>query len=66
LSEHYQIVQIQSTAPDDGQKHCPKYVEPTWNNKLIYIVHLVGHFHRKSVKLSKQTLTMYENIARNV
>ena len=23
----------------------PKHVEPTWNNKLIYIVHLVGYFH---------------------
>ena len=22
-----------------------KHVEPTWNNKLIYIVHLVGYFH---------------------
>jgi hypothetical protein len=23
----------------------PKHVESTWNNKLIYIVHLVGYFH---------------------
>ena len=23
----------------------PKHVEQTWNNKLIYIVHLVGYFH---------------------
>ena len=36
---------MQSNAPDDGQKHRPKHVEPTWNNKLIYIVHLVGYFH---------------------
>jgi hypothetical protein len=33
-----------SRAPDDGRKHCPKHVEPTWNNKLIYIVHLVALF----------------------
>jgi hypothetical protein len=23
----------------------PKHVELTWNNKLIYMVHLVGYFH---------------------
>ena len=23
----------------------PKHVELTWNNKLIYIMHLVGYFH---------------------
>ena len=34
-----------SRAPDDGRKHRPKHIEPTWNNKLIYIVHLVGYFH---------------------
>jgi hypothetical protein len=32
-------------APDDGQKHRPKHVEPSWNNKLIYTVHLVCYFH---------------------
>ena len=26
-------------------KHRLKHVELTWNNKLIYIVHLVGYFH---------------------
>jgi len=26
-------------------KTWPENVEPTWNNKLIYIVHLVGYFH---------------------
>ena len=36
---------IQSSAPNDGRKHRPKHVQPTWNNKLIYIVHLVGYFH---------------------
>jgi hypothetical protein len=36
---------LQSNVPDDGRKHRPKHVEPTWNNKLIYIVHLVGYFH---------------------
>ena len=35
---------MQSSAPDDGRKHRPKHVEPTWNNKLIYILHLVGYF----------------------
>jgi len=28
-----------------GEKHRPKHVQPNWNNKLIYIVHLVGYFH---------------------
>src|SRR5215475_10731266 len=45
LGGHYQILQIQSSAPDDGRKHRPKHAEPTWNKKLIYIVHLVGYFH---------------------
>ena len=30
---------------DDGRKHRPKHVDLTCNNKLIYIVHLVGYFH---------------------
>jgi hypothetical protein len=37
--------QIQSSAPDDGWKHCLKHEEPTWNNELIYIAHFVGYFH---------------------
>jgi len=28
-----------------GENIAPKHVEPTRNNKLIYIVHLVGYFH---------------------
>jgi len=36
---------LQSSSPDDGRKHRPKHVELTWNNKLIYLVHLVGYFH---------------------
>ena len=36
--EHYQILYIQSSAPDDGRKHCPKHVGLTRNNKLTYIV----------------------------
>ena len=35
----------QSSAPDDGREHRPKHVELTCNNKLIYIVHIVGYFH---------------------
>jgi len=35
---------MQSSAPDDGRKHRPKHVEPTWNNKLIYVVNFVGYF----------------------
>ena len=35
LGDHYQILQIQSSAPDDARKHRPKHVELTWNNKLI-------------------------------
>jgi hypothetical protein len=45
LGEHYQILQIHSSTSDYGRKHRPKHVEPPWNNKLIYIVHLVGYFH---------------------
>jgi len=45
LGEHYQVLSIQSRAPDDGRKHLLKHVELTWN-KLIYIVYLVGYFHR--------------------
>jgi len=41
LGEHYQILSIQSCASDDGRK----YLQPTWNNKLIYTMHLVGYFH---------------------
>jgi hypothetical protein len=26
-------------------KHCSEHVELTWNNKLMYIVRLVGYFH---------------------
>ena len=28
-----------------GKNIAPKHVEPTWNNKLIYLMHLVGYFH---------------------
>jgi hypothetical protein len=45
LGEYYQILDIQSSAPDDRRKHRPKHGEVTRNNKLIYIVHLVGYFH---------------------
>ena len=38
-------IHIQSSALNDGRKHRPKHVELTWNNKLIYRVHLVGYFH---------------------
>jgi len=38
LGEYYQILYIQSGAPDDGRKHRPKHVELTRNNKLTYIV----------------------------
>jgi len=45
LDEHYQILWIQSHAPDDGRNLRPKHVELTWNNTFIYIVHLIGYFH---------------------
>jgi hypothetical protein len=45
LGEHYQILYIQSSAPDDGGKYRPKHVQPAWNNKLIYTVHLFGYFY---------------------
>jgi len=28
-----------------GENIGPKHVQLTWNNKLIYTVHLVGYFH---------------------
>jgi hypothetical protein len=36
---------MQSSAPDDGRKHYPKHVELTLNNKLIYIMLLIGYFY---------------------
>ena len=38
LGEHYQILYIQSSAPDDGRKHRPNHVALTRNNKLTYDV----------------------------
>ena len=38
IGEYYQMLQIQSSAPDNGQKHRPKHVELTRNNKLAYTV----------------------------
>jgi hypothetical protein len=35
---YYHTLQIQSSAPEDGRKHRPKYVELTRNNKFTYIV----------------------------
>jgi hypothetical protein len=40
-----QILWIKSSAPDDGRKYRPKHVQLTWNNKLIYILYLVGYLH---------------------
>jgi hypothetical protein len=31
--EYYQMLQIQSSSPDDGRKYCPKHVQLTRNNK---------------------------------
>jgi hypothetical protein len=47
---------MQSSAPDDGRKHPPKHVEPTWNNKLICIVHLVGYFHSQVPEFEPQLI----------
>jgi hypothetical protein len=30
----------------------PKHVELTWNNKLIYIMHLVCYFHRQMLVMN--------------
>ena len=38
LGEYYQMLQTQSSAPDDGRRHRPKHVELTRNNKLTYKV----------------------------
>jgi hypothetical protein len=45
LVEQYQILQIQSSASDNGRKHCLKPVEPNWNNKLIYTVNPIDYLH---------------------
>jgi hypothetical protein len=37
LVKYYQILQIQSSPPDDGRKHRPKHVELTGNDKLTCI-----------------------------
>jgi hypothetical protein len=42
--EYYQILEIESSAPDDGRKHLPKHVELTRNNKLAYIVASCWYF----------------------
>ena len=34
------------------RKHRPKHVQLTWNNKLIYIVHLVGYLHNCALAVS--------------
>jgi len=33
------------TAVSAHSRHRPKHVVRTWNNKLIYIAHLIGYFH---------------------
>jgi hypothetical protein len=38
LGEYYQMLHIQSGAPDDGQKLHLKHVELTRNNELTYII----------------------------
>jgi len=38
IGEYYQILQIQSSVPDDGRKGRPKHVELTRNNTLTHIV----------------------------
>ena len=43
-----------------GRKHRPKRVDLTWNNKLIYIVHLVGYY-RSSLKYYKYVYTYNYN-----
>jgi hypothetical protein len=49
-----------SRAPDDGRKHGSKHVELTWNNKLIYIVHLVGYF-RNPIYMSYTTAVTWHS-----
>jgi len=35
LGEYHQILQIQSSAPDDGRKHRPQHVELTRKNNIL-------------------------------
>jgi len=45
MGEHYQMLSIQSSAPDDGRKHRPKHVELTKENKLLTYVVTSCYFH---------------------
>jgi len=58
LGEHYKVLLIQSSAPDDWLKHLSKHVELTWNNKLIYKMHLVGYFHNYPKNLFVPEMTV--------
>jgi len=40
----------------------PKHVQPTWNNKLIYIVHLVGYFYSRIAMLHGFMNVNYTNL----
>ena len=44
IDEYYQMLYMQSRAPDDGRKHRPKHVELTRNNKLTYTFALLWLF----------------------
>jgi len=58
MSEYYQILQIQSSDPDDGRKHRPKHVGLPRNNKLNYIYIFLVAFIRR-LKTSDQMIPLY-------
>jgi len=56
-----------------GENIAPKHVEPSWNNKLIYIVNLVGYFHScitmhgfMNVKFTKLNVTYWHCVDERV
>jgi hypothetical protein len=47
---HILMVSVQWTAPDDGQRNCPKHIV-SFQNKFEKLVHLVGFIIRKFVTM---------------
>ena len=46
--------------------HRPKHVELIWNNKLIYIVHLVGYLHRSNLLLLSERMRLVRHVTQDM
>jgi len=60
VGEYYQILEIQSSAPDDGRKHLPKHVELTRNYKLTRIVATASGFNSFKTPTSNNVGEYYQ------